>query len=1307
MVNNFTMIRELFNELKNISKTLQNHENKIVINRIEKIIENIEDKNNEIFSNLKAELDEYKEIFNSTHEAILIIDINNYEIISYNDRSLKIFETLSKEDIYKSNFINLITNNNPDSVKKLKSHFSKALKGENQLFDFQTKRINGDNIWTAISLRKSEIGGNERIIAVVRDINERKETENSLKNSENLLRTLINAMPDIVCFKDGDGKWLEANNYDLQLFELEGIEYKGKKDSELAQFSNFYKEAFLACESSDEIAWQKGVLSRNDEIIPKPDGSFKTFDIIKVPTFDENGKRKGLIVVGRDISDKKKYEESLELAAKEWQETFDSTADSICLLDSEQNIIRANSAFVENFSNKGSELSQRKCWELVHKTKQPIDNCVVAKCLNSKKREYLEFQDNDKYFIASADPIFNNKGEIKAIVHIIRDNTKIKKAEILLKESEERYKLATSASDLGIWDWWLENNTVYYSDQWKKQLGYLPDEIKNEFVSWENLLHPEDKERMTLNVNEFIKNPSDLFIAEFRLKHKNGSYVWIHNKAACVRNNTGKVIRMFGTHTDITNQKKANDALKESELKYRTVVSSSSEGIILQDKNGYILTWNKAAENIFGITEAEALGQTSTSRSFNVFKEDGSVYYGEEHPSMITLKTGFATKDIIMKVLNPNNITKWIKVNTNPIFINSKQQPDYVVITFSDITNLKQIQQTLNEQKEIYSTIVNQANDAIGLIDPENGNFVEFNRKAHEILGYTREEFANLSLPDIEYKHNKEKVINSLKNLISSGESTFETQHIHKNGNVLDIRVSTNSVMIKNKAYITGIWSDITEKKKQEEELKEKNLIFQSLMENSPIYVFFKDWNIKALYLSKNFENMLGMPIENALGKDMNDLFPSELALKMIADDKKIIENGELIQVDEELGGKYYTTIKFPIKRENAPPMLAGFTIDITDRKKTELALKQSEARLTAFMENVPALILIKDHELRPVYANENIKSLFPMNEWMGKTPSETFPEDIANLMIEKDMQALQQGYSSYEETWTDVFGKSHIFHTQKFRIDIPESEPLLGSIITDITEKKSAEKYINELNQTLEKRVEERTAELIEANKELESFAYTVSHDLRAPLRAIDGFTNILKEEYYCTFDENGKKICNTISNNALKMGHLIDDLLAFSRVGRNEMNLLSINTKQLVEAVIQDNFTTGQTGKYQIEIGDLPSTKGDRAMMKQVWINLISNAIKFSSKKEKPVIRIDYKEDDTNYTFSITDNGSGFDQKYADKLFGVFQRLHNESEFEGTGVGLAIVQRIINRHGGKIWAESEKDIGSTFYFTLKKLTN
>ncbi|OGW52693.1 MAG: hypothetical protein A2Y81_09685 [Nitrospirae bacterium RBG_13_43_8] len=242
----------------------------------------------------------------------------------------------------------------------------------------------------------------------------------------------------------------------------------------------------------------------------------------------------------------------------------------------------------------------------------------------------------------------------------------------------------------------------------------------------------------------------------------------------------------------------------------------------------------------------------------------------------------------------------------------------------------------------------------------------------------------------------------------------------------------------------------------------------------------------------------------------------------------------------------------------------------------------------------------------------------------------------------------------------------------------------------------------IHKLNEELEMRVASRTAQLEAANKEMESFSYSVSHDLRAPLRAIEGFSNILLKDYIDKLDDEGKRLLNVIQSSAQKMEELINDLLALSRLGKKEIEPLDIDMEKLAKTVFEELTIEPDKVRAQLNVKPLPPARGDQGMIHQVFANLLQNAIKFTRLKEDPVIEVGGYSENSNNVYYVKDNGAGFDMRYKDKLFGVFQRLHSGEEFEGTGIGLAIVQRIINRHGGQIWAEGKVNEGATFYFVL-----
>ena len=375
-------------------------------------------------------------------------------------------------------------------------------------------------------------------------------------------------------------------------------------------------------------------------------------------------------------------------------------------------------------------------------------------------------------------------------------------------------------------------------------------------------------------------------------------------------------------------------------------------------------------------------------------------------------------------------------------------------------------------------------------------------------------------------------------------------------------------------------------------------------------------------------------------------------------------------------------------------------------------SLTESEERYRTLVEHAPEAIVVLDmEERRFVDVNTNAERLFKMSreELLRVGPAEVSPPfqpdgrpslEAAAVNIEK---ALRKNMPRFEWMHRDAAGQEIPCEISLVRLPSSNRTLIRGSI-TDISERMDAAREIRKLNADLELRVAERTSQLAAANQDLESFTYSVSHDLRAPLRHMDGFSRILMEEYGAQLPPGALRHLERVREATSHMGHLVDDLLNLARVGRGALSLRLTEMNELVAEVIAhlEEETRGRAVDWRVD--KLPQVECDRGLMKQVFSNLLSNALKFTRHQDRAVIEIGFDRVEGEQVFFVRDNGVGFDQRYADKLFQVFQRLHREEEFEGTGVGLAIVHRILQKHGGSIRAESAPQKGAAFFFTVRR---
>ncbi|HTJ79093.1 MAG TPA: PAS domain S-box protein [Rariglobus sp.] len=535
--------------------------------------------------------------------------------------------------------------------------------------------------------------------------------------------------------------------------------------------------------------------------------------------------------------------------------------------------------------------------------------------------------------------------------------------------------------------------------------------------------------------------------------------------------------------------------------------------------------------------------------------------------------------------------------------------------------------------------------------------------------------------------------------------SLVEEKMILTDGTVIQAEVAAASFEDEGTLVIQVVCQDITERKQAELSVAR----LAAIVESSEDAVISK--NLDGIITSWNHgaEVIFGYTAAEITGRPITTLIPPDLIEEesFIQSRLKRGENlphFQTVRVKKD-GTCIDVSVTISVIKDRDGRVVGASKVvrDITEQKNAERGVLHERNFSKAVVDSLPGVFYLYDRNGRFLRWNKNFETV---SGYSAAEMAELHPIDFFNgadkeRVASRIAEVFAKGESAIEASFVTKNGEEIPYYFTGKRISLDGEDCLVGVGI-DISARRQAEAQVSELNADLERRVLERTSQLEAANKELEAFSYSVSHDLRAPLRTVDGFSQAVLEDYGPELPEDGRRYLHTIRRGAQQMGALIDDLLKFARLSRATMEFEQVDMNRLVQVALIDLRINPDDSRVDFRLGKLPPCLGDAALLRQVWVNLLSNAVKYSGRREKAVVETGSQTKEGATVYFVKDNGAGFDMRYADKLFGVFQRLHRAEDYEGTGVGLAIVQRIVHRHGGRIWAESEEDRGATFYFTL-----
>ncbi|HMS82773.1 MAG TPA: PAS domain S-box protein [Nitrospira sp.] len=890
-------------------------------------------------------------------------------------------------------------------------------------------------------------------------------------------------------------------------------------------------------------------------------------------------------------------------------------------------------------------------------------------------------------------------------VEVNTDISKIKAAQAAQAESEARFRLLAENMSQFAWITDEKGWVHWYNQRWFDYTGTTLSEMEG--WGWKKVHHPDHVDRVVEKIARCFEI-GEVWEDTFPLRGRDSQYRWFLSRATPIRDAEGRILQWFGTHTDITDRYQAEQALMEQTIFTKSVLNSLEATIAVIDKQGVILQVNEAWATFARKNSPQGWAHTAGV---------GANYLEVSNRASSSDPIAREAKDGIKAVLDGSQVTyeleypchspsqrRWFRMTVSPL----RTASGGAVIAHVDITAHK----TAAETEAFLAAIVTGSADAI-ITKSVKGVILTWNQRAERLFGYASGEIVGRQVEVLVPEELREEE-HKLRHRTLSGTivEQFETQRLHKTGRLIDVSVNMSPIKDETGAIVATAQTmrDITLRKQAELALQKTERFNRALFQSSPDCV--KVLGPSGELLDMNTPGMCAMEIEELerlKGQHWEQFWPAE-ARATIQSTLNQCRSGEPASFrgfcPTAQGSPRWWDVTATLVQDGSGRILV-VSRDVTHQRRAEETLRASEDRFRTLTTNIPQLVWSCRPDGTCEYMSEQWLSFTGtrLDENLGHGwLSLIHPEDapMVNQVWNEAVASRNQYAAEYRLRAAD--GSYH-WHLAR---GTPQQDEQ-GNIIrwfgttTNISDQKETEAALEQLNTLLESKSEALAA----VNKELEAFSYSVSHDLRAPLRTMTGFAQALLEDYGEKLEPEAARYLRIISNGATQMGRLVDDLLSFSRLSRQPLTMGTISIGGLVKEVREDLAADQVDRTIEWDVADLPVCQGDRTTIKLVLANLLGNALKYSRTREIAKIQIGWQADDQrpgHCQIFCKDNGVGFDMQYADKLYAVFQRLHRAEEFEGTGVGLAIVERIVHRHGGRVWADARPNEGATFWFTLER---
>ncbi|MEK6592440.1 MAG: PAS domain S-box protein [Pseudomonadota bacterium] len=744
------------------------------------------------------------------------------------------------------------------------------------------------------------------------------------------------------------------------------------------------------------------------------------------------------------------------------------------------------------------------------------------------------------------------------------------------------------------------------------------------------------------------------------------------------------------------------DALKAGEQRYRYLFDANPRPMWLRDiEIRRILDVNRAAVALYGYSREEFFALPAEAPYPPEEVERRKAFIGQRGPEADSIG--------IWRHIRKDGSVIDVEVASR-FFVVDGRRARLSLIT--DVTEKRRAEKLLQESEERYRYLFDSNPLPMWIYDYETLKFIAVNDAAVNIYGYTREEFLSMSILDIRPEEEVNRIQERLKTLNPAENRSGIWKHKKKNGDIIHVDIVSHGFVFGGRKARLVLASDVTERVRVEHALRASEQRLQTITDNIPALIGYVDSGQRYRFANRTYEVWHGDAPEQLYGRTLREVVGDDYYAKVRPHIEAVLAGRAVTfeRLTRSRRRELYASITY-LPDIGEKGRVEGFYIlayDITERKKAEEALARERTLLRQVIDNLPDHVYVKDRERRYLLINApglQDRGITDRDEVVGKTAFDFYPPDVAAQYDAEDQSIVETGriLLNLERCTIQADGqkKWHLSTKVPMR-DVHGGVSGIVGINHDITEIKQGQEVIREFNARLEQRVIERTAQLESANRELESFAYSVSHDLRAPLRSIDGFSQALLEDYRDSLDQTAKGYLQRVRSASQRMAVLIDDLLELSRIARREMHRETVDFSMLAQEIVTEMQKEQPERTVDVSITPGIRLRADANLLRIALDNLIRNAWKFTGKQVHAKIEVGMEQRDGSPVYFVRDNGVGFDMDYAGKLFGAFQRLHSDAEFPGTGIGLATVQRIVRRHGGSIWAEAAPGKGAAFFFTI-----